>query len=54
MPDNMTMVALQQMKRDGRKIAGIAAWDKPMAKIADPPDAVALNMASVCSSWRLR
>jgi 3-methyl-2-oxobutanoate hydroxymethyltransferase len=35
MPDSMTVVALQQMKRDGRKIAGIVAWDTPMAKIAD-------------------
>jgi 3-methyl-2-oxobutanoate hydroxymethyltransferase len=35
MPDSTTVVALQQMKRDGWKIAGIVAWDKPMAKIAD-------------------
>jgi hypothetical protein len=35
MPDSMTVVALQQMKRDGRKIACIVAWDSPMAKIAD-------------------
>jgi 3-methyl-2-oxobutanoate hydroxymethyltransferase len=35
MPDSMTVVALQQMKRDGRKITGIVAWDTPMAKIAD-------------------
>ena len=35
MPDSVTVVVLQQMKRDGRKIAGIVAWDPPMAKIAD-------------------
>src|SRR4026208_506269 len=35
MPDKVTIVALQQMKRDGRKIAGVVAWDTPMAKIAD-------------------
>jgi 3-methyl-2-oxobutanoate hydroxymethyltransferase len=35
MPDSMTVVALQHMKRDGRKIAGMVAWDTPMAKIAD-------------------
>src|SRR3954452_13199541 len=35
MPDKMTIVALQQMKRDGQKIDGVVAWDTPMAKIAD-------------------
>jgi 3-methyl-2-oxobutanoate hydroxymethyltransferase len=35
MPDNVTIPALQQMKRDGRKIAGVVAWDTPMARIAD-------------------
>src|SRR5258705_2081430 len=35
MSDKVTIVALQQMKRDGKKIAGVAAWDTPMAKIAD-------------------
>src|SRR5438874_241598 len=45
MPDKVTIAALQQMKRDGKKIAGVVAWDTPMAKIADRagadfPDAV--------------
>ena len=35
MPDNVTIPALQQMKRDGKKIAGVVAWDTPMARIAD-------------------
>jgi 3-methyl-2-oxobutanoate hydroxymethyltransferase len=35
MADRMTIAALQQMKRDGRKIAGVVAWDTPMARIAD-------------------
>jgi len=35
MPDSVTIPALQQMKRDGRKIAGVVAWDTPMARIAD-------------------
>jgi len=35
MPDKVTIAQLQQMKRDGRKIAGVVAWDTPMAKIAD-------------------
>jgi 3-methyl-2-oxobutanoate hydroxymethyltransferase len=35
MPDSITIPALQQMKRDGRKIAGLVAWDTPMARIAD-------------------
>jgi 3-methyl-2-oxobutanoate hydroxymethyltransferase len=33
--DNVTIPALQQMKRDGQKIAGVVAWDFPMARIAD-------------------
>src|SRR6185503_16764657 len=35
MTEKMTIAALQQMKRDGQKIAGVVAWDTPMAKIAD-------------------
>src|SRR5205814_4812798 len=35
MPDKVSIAALQQMKRDRQKIAGIVAWDTPMAKIAD-------------------
>jgi len=35
MTDKVTIAALQQMKRDGRKIAGVVAWDTPMARIAD-------------------
>ena len=35
MPDKVTIAALQQMKRDGKKIAGVVAWDTPMAQIAD-------------------
>src|SRR3954471_18122408 len=31
----MTVPALQKMKRDGRKIVGVVAWDTPMAQIAD-------------------
>lgn len=31
----ITITALQQMKREGKKIAGVVAWDTPMAKIAD-------------------
>src|SRR4030088_736922 len=31
----VTIEQLQQMKRDGKKIAGVVAWDFPMARIAD-------------------
>lgn len=31
----ITVPVLQQMKRDGRKIAGVVAWDYPTAQIAD-------------------
>ncbi len=35
MASPVTIPALQQMKRDGRKIVGVVAWDCPMAQIAD-------------------
>ena len=35
METKITIPALQQMKRDGKKIAGVVAWDYPMARIAD-------------------
>jgi 3-methyl-2-oxobutanoate hydroxymethyltransferase len=35
MDSPITIPALQQMKRDGKKIAGVVAWDFPMARIAD-------------------
>ena len=31
----MTIAALQQMKRDGRKIVGVVAWDTQIAQIAE-------------------
>jgi len=33
--DRVTVAALQQMKRDGRKIVGVVAWDTQIARIAD-------------------
>ncbi len=33
--EKMTVGALQQMKRDGRKIVGVVAWDYQIATIAD-------------------
>jgi len=35
MEAQITIPALQQMKRDGRKCVGVVAWDTPMAAIAD-------------------
>src|ERR1700721_822002 len=35
MEAKVTIPALQQMKRDGKKIAGVVAWDYPLARIAD-------------------
>ena len=35
MADAMTIPALQQMKRDGRKSVGVVAWDYPLARLAD-------------------
>jgi 3-methyl-2-oxobutanoate hydroxymethyltransferase len=33
--DRVTIPALAQMKRQGRKIVGVVAWDTPMAEIAE-------------------
>jgi 3-methyl-2-oxobutanoate hydroxymethyltransferase len=33
--DRLTITALQAMKREGRKIVGVVAWDTPMALIAE-------------------
>jgi 3-methyl-2-oxobutanoate hydroxymethyltransferase len=33
--DTVTIPALQQMKRDGKKSAGVVAWDYQIARIAD-------------------
>ena len=35
MDSKVTVPALAQMKRDGRKIAGVVAWDYQIARIAD-------------------
>ena len=35
MQNPVTIPTLQQMKRDGRKIVGVVAWDWQMAQIAD-------------------
>jgi 3-methyl-2-oxobutanoate hydroxymethyltransferase len=35
MESKVTIPLLRQMKREGRKIAGIVAWDYPMARLAD-------------------
>jgi 3-methyl-2-oxobutanoate hydroxymethyltransferase len=35
MTERMTIAALQQMKRDGRKSVGVVAWDYQLARIAD-------------------
>jgi 3-methyl-2-oxobutanoate hydroxymethyltransferase len=33
--ERITIPALQAMKREGKKIAGIVAWDYPLARLAD-------------------
>ena len=33
--DRITIAALAEMKRQGRKIVGVVAWDTPMAEIAE-------------------
>ena len=35
MPEKMTIAALQQMKREGKKSVGVVAWDYQIARIAD-------------------
>ena len=33
--DKVSLPALRQMKREGKKIVGVVAWDTPLAQIAD-------------------
>ena len=33
--DRITIATLQAMKREGRKIVGVVAWDTPMAQLAE-------------------
>src|SRR5918912_4596138 len=33
--DRITVASLQAMKREGRKIVGVVAWDTPMAQLAE-------------------
>jgi 3-methyl-2-oxobutanoate hydroxymethyltransferase len=35
MAEQVTIPALQRMKRDGKKSVGVVAWDTPLARIAD-------------------
>ena len=35
MADQVTIPALQQMKREGKKSVGVVAWDYQIARIAD-------------------
>src|SRR5258706_8692256 len=35
METKVTIPTLREMKRDGRKIVGVVAWDTPIAQIAD-------------------
>src|SRR5215813_11050283 len=35
MMEKVTIPALQQMKREGKKSVGVVAWDTPLARIAD-------------------
>ena len=35
MAERMTIAALQQLKRDGKKSVGVVAWDTQLARIAD-------------------
>src|ERR1700721_1402902 len=38
MADQVTIPALQQMKREGKKSVGVVAWDYQIARIADRAD----------------
>ena len=54
MTDAITIPALQQMKREGRKIAGIVAWDYQMAGSRIVPASTssrsAIRSASTCGA----
>jgi len=58
MSSPVSIAGLQQMKRDGRKIVGVVAWDWQMAQIADRAgvDIVSVGdtVASTCGATPTR
>src|SRR6185436_12792652 len=50
---SVTVSALQQMKRDGRKIVGVVAWDYQIAQIADKAgvDMVSVGATVGIKNW---
>ena len=58
MAAKITIPALQQMKRDGRKSAGVVAWDYQIARIADRAGvdfvSVGDRSASICGAMPIR
>src|SRR3982074_3815574 len=44
MDSTVTIPALQQMKRDGKKSAGVVAWDYQIARIADRAGADSISV----------
>jgi 3-methyl-2-oxobutanoate hydroxymethyltransferase len=65
--EKVTIAALQQMKRDGRKIVGVVGWDYQIAQIYALEDPASTGLSSLfirlavngwagsrLSRWRLR
>src|SRR5260221_3206507 len=54
METRVTIPALQKMKRDGRKIVGVVAWDTPIAQIADRAgvDLISVGDSVGVNLWR--
>jgi 3-methyl-2-oxobutanoate hydroxymethyltransferase len=51
--DRVTVPALQAMKREGRKIVGVVAWDTPTARVVDAAgvDVVSVGDSVAVSLW---
>ena len=46
--NRITIPALAEMKRQGRKIVGVVAWDTPMAQLAER---AGVDLLSVGTRW---
>ena len=53
MTEKVTLDALRRMKRDGRKIVGVVAWDTPTARVVDRAgvDIVSVGDSVAVSLW---
>ncbi len=52
MAERMTIAALQQLKRDGKKSIGVVAWSTQLARIADRAGVDFISMGALTKHVR--